>query len=124
MGRYQVDVERDFSASHQLRTYDELLEPIHGHRWKVRASFAGEHLDQMDVLIDFLEVERLLDDILAGFNNRHLNDLPCFDQTNPTAENVARAIFESLRARLGTPELLERITVQEAINCSASYSED
>lgn len=124
MGSYTVCVESTFAASHQLRMYDGTPEPTHAHRWRVQAVFRGEQLDAIDVLIDFVQVERHLGDILAGFDNRHLNDLPCFDQTNPSAENVARSIFESLRDVLDAPELLARVIVWEAPNCSASYGED
>jgi 6-pyruvoyltetrahydropterin/6-carboxytetrahydropterin synthase len=124
MGSYRVTVEATFSASHQLRLYDGSLEPLHGHQWRVQASFAGRQLDQIDVLVDFVKIERRLDDILAAFDNRHLNDLPCFDQTNPSAENVARSIFETFRETMPELDLLERITVWEAPNCSASYGEE
>ncbi len=124
MGRYRVTVEGAFSASHQLVTYDGLLEPMHGHRWRVEVRLVGERLDEMGVLIDFVVVEKLLNDILTGFHDRHLNDLSPFKQANPSAENVARAIFESVREKLDAPDLLERVTVWEAPNCSASYSEE
>ena len=121
MGIYRVTVETEFSASHQLRMYDGQLEPMHGHVWLVRATFAGDQLDDIDVLIDFVEVKRLCEEAVHGWHSRHLNDLPCFDQTNPTAENVARSVFESLSTQLETPELLERVAVREAPDCWASY---
>ena len=124
MGRYRVTVEGAFSASHQLKTYDGLLEPMHGHRFRVQARLVGERLDEMGVLMDFVQVEKLLNDVLTGFHDRHLNDLPDFGRVNPSAENVARAIFESLCVKLDEPRLLERVTVWEAPNCSASYSEE
>lgn len=121
MGTYRVTVETEFAASHQLRMHDGEFEPLHGHQWRVLARFSGGGLDQIDVLIDFVKVQQCLDDIVAAFHDRHLNDLPCFGQTNPSAENVARAIYESIHDELDTPELLERVTVWEAANCSASY---
>jgi len=124
MGSYRGAVESAFSASHQLRMHDGRLEPMHGHQWRVQAEFAGGQLDEIDVLIDFCKVERLLSDILAGFRDRHLNDLPCFEGTNPSAENVARCIYESLLAVLDQPELLRRVTVWEAPHCSAGYGEE
>ncbi|MBN1343993.1 MAG: 6-carboxytetrahydropterin synthase [Phycisphaerae bacterium] len=124
MGRYHVSVEAEFSASHQLRVYDGSVEPMHGHRWHVWACMAGAELDEIDVLVDFVHVESILDDVLAGYRDRHLNDLPCFGQTNPSAENVARSIFESLREALDRPELLTRVTVSEAPRCRASYGVD
>jgi 6-pyruvoyltetrahydropterin/6-carboxytetrahydropterin synthase len=123
MGVYTVSVEVTFPASHQLRMHDGRLEPLHGHQWRVRAKFAGTELDNMDVLIDFVRVESLLGDILAGLRDRHLNDLPHFEGINPSAENVARWIFDSLRESLDQPELLRKITVWEAPHCAAGYEE-
>ncbi len=123
MGKYEVMVEGAFSASHQLRMDDGLLEPMHGHQWRVQVCYAGGQLDQIDVLIDFVEVRKRLDDILAGFRDRHLNDLPCFGQTNPSAENVARGIFESLRNGMDAPALLRRVSVWETPTCAATYAE-
>ncbi len=124
MGTYQVAVEAEFPASHQLRMVDGRLESMHGHVWKVRAVFAGAELDEIDVLIDFVEVERRLDDAVAAFRDRHLNDLPCFARVNPSAENVARVIFESLRDTVSAPDLLREVRLTEAPNCTASYRED
>ena len=124
MGTYRVTVEAVFSASHQLRTYEGKLEPMHGHCWRVQARFAGDRLDQIGVLIDFVEVEKRLNEVLADFRDRHLNDLARFDQINPSAENVARAIFELLRDGLDSPALLEGVTVWEAPNCAGSYVKD
>ncbi len=124
MDSYHVTVEEVFPASHQLYTYDGELEPLHNHQWRVQLAFAGPELDSMGVLIDFVQVQRILSDILAGFRNRHLNDLPCFEQINPSAENLARCIFESLQGELDAPDLLHRVTVWEAQNCSAGYGRE
>jgi len=122
VGVYQVTVEAVFPASHQLRLYDGSLEPLHVHQWRVQASLAGATLDAMGVLIDFVRVERVLDDVLAGFRDRHLNDLPCFQGGNPSTENLARCLFESLRDRLEAPELLQKVTVWETSRFAAAYA--
>jgi 6-pyruvoyltetrahydropterin/6-carboxytetrahydropterin synthase len=124
MANYHVTVEAVFPATHQLSMYNGTLEPIHGHQWRVQAWFSGAELDEADVLIDFVKVEKLLADVLSGLRDRHLNDLPCFEETNPSAENLARCIFESLRDGLSSPELLRRVMVWEAPNCAAGYGDD
>ncbi len=123
MGQYRVTVRAHFSASHQLRMYDGQLEPMHGHQWQVEAVFAGPELDEIDVLIDFIEARKHLDDVLASFHNRHLNDLPSFGRRNPSAEHVARLIYESLQDLMPAPGLLARVTVTEAPDCLASYGD-
>ena len=46
-------------------------------------------LDSIGVVMDFHKLERMVDDIILRFHNRHLNEVSPFDQWNPSAENVA-----------------------------------
>src|SRR6185295_13016370 len=75
-GMYEVRVHAGFSAAHQVRMYDDALEPIHGHDWKVEAVFRGPELDRIGVLIDFVAVQRALDEIVAQLHHTHLNEAP------------------------------------------------
>ena len=86
---FEISTTRRFSASHQLRLYDDSIEPLHGHNWTVRVTVAAQKLDTMGVVMDFHELERLADLIIAPLHNRRLNDLPAFAQANPSAEGVA-----------------------------------
>jgi len=49
------------------------------------------------VVMDFHELERLVDGIVAPMHNRHLNELEAFGELNPSAENVALLIGKSLK---------------------------
>lgn len=80
---FDITITRDFSASHQLRLYDGSLEPLHGHNWHVIVTVSAAKLDQIGVVMDFHELQRLLDEITGPMHNRHLNDLPAFDSRNP-----------------------------------------
>ena len=51
----------------------------------------------MGVVMDFHELERLLGAIINPMHNRHLNEIEPFADRNPSAENVAAYIGESLR---------------------------
>src|SRR5205809_5712146 len=92
---FQITTTRHFSAAHQLRLYDGSLEPLHGHNWKVRITVAAAALDSIGVVMDFHELERLVEDVIGKMHNRHLNDLPEFSRLNPSAENVALHIAQS-----------------------------
>ena len=95
---FQITAERDFSASHQLVLYDGSLEPLHGHNWKVRVTVSAQKLDRIGVVMDFHELERLLDEIVGPFHNAHLNDRPPFREgLNPSAENVAMHVAGQLK---------------------------
>jgi 6-pyruvoyltetrahydropterin/6-carboxytetrahydropterin synthase len=116
---FEITITRDFSASHQLRLCDGTLEPLHGHNWHVVVCVSAEKLDSMGVVMDFHELQRLLDQIVAPMHNRHLNDLEPFAQRNPSAENVALHIAEELR--LPGQVKLERVEAWETPDCRAAW---
>src|SRR5437016_1048051 len=86
--RYLISSTRRFSAAHALKLYDGSLEPVHGHNWKVQVTVSAAKLDAIGVVMDFHELERLIDLLVQPMHNRHLNDLPPFASLNPSAENV------------------------------------
>jgi 6-pyruvoyltetrahydropterin/6-carboxytetrahydropterin synthase len=94
---FDISTTRHFSAAHQLRLYDNSLEPVHGHNWKVRVTVRANQLDSIGVVMDFHELERRVDAIIGPFHNRHLNELPAFTTLNPSAENVALYVAQTLR---------------------------
>ena len=95
---FAITARREFSAAHQLRLYDGSLEPLHGHNWVVIVTVAAEKLDAIGVVMDFHELDRLLDRIIAPLHNTHLNDVEPFKSAlNPTTENVAFHIADSLQ---------------------------
>ena len=93
---YLIRTTRRFSAAHQLRLYDGSLEPIHVHNWRVTVTVSAPKLDTIGVVMDFHELERLVDAITQPLHNRHLNELPPFADLNPSAENVAVHVSRSL----------------------------
>src|SRR4051794_20203496 len=86
---FEIRVTRHFSAAHQLCLYDGSLEPLHGHNWQIRVTVSAKKLDSIGVVMDFHELERLVDQIISPMHNRNLNDLSPFASINPSAENVA-----------------------------------
>jgi 6-pyruvoyltetrahydropterin/6-carboxytetrahydropterin synthase len=96
--QFEISTIRSFSAAHALRLYDDSLEPVHGHNWRVKVTVAAAKLDAIGVVMDFHELERLVDLILAPLHNRHLNEVaPFAAELNPSAENVALHVGRSLR---------------------------
>jgi 6-pyruvoyltetrahydropterin/6-carboxytetrahydropterin synthase len=93
---FEITTTRTFSAAHQLRLNDGSLEPLHGHNWRVKVAAGAARLDPIGVVMDFHELERLVDAVLAPLHNTHLNDAAAFAALNPSAENVAFHIGRSL----------------------------
>ena len=120
--RFEITVVRRFSAAHQLRLYDGSLEPLHGHNWKVRTTVGSSDLDAIGVVMDFHDLERSLDTILRPLHNQHLNQVAPFTTVNPSAENVALHIGDSL-ALAGFPAGVHLLSIEvwETDDDSAVY---
>ncbi len=116
---FEITTTRTFTASHQLRMYDGQLEPLHEHLWRVCVTLAASQLDPIGVVMDFSELERLLDEIMAPLSSRSLNTATAFAGRNPSAENVALHIAE----RLALPSRVALVSVEvwETDSNSAIY---
>ena len=116
---FEIRTVRTFSAAHQLRLYDGSLEPVHGHNWRVEVTVSAPELDSIGVVMDFHELERLVDEIVRPMHNRHLNELAAFSEVNSSAENVAWHIGRSLKLPVGVQ--LQCVEVWETGENSAVY---
>lgn len=121
---FEISTTRVFAAAHALRLYDGSMEPVHGHNWRAKVTVsAAVGLDDMGVVMDFHELERLVDTIIAPLHNRHLNDVPPFSrELNPSAENVALHLGRSLV--LPNAVRLVSVEVWETDTNSATYRPD
>ena len=91
---YEINVETHFFASHQLILADGSKEPPHEHIWEVTASVSSEKLNSMGIVMDFRELRKMIDEILAPFEKKVLNNFEYFQKNNTSAEHVAKFIFE------------------------------
>ena len=117
---YSLRVESNFSAAHNLRAYKGKCEELHGHNWKIEAIAESETLDGTGMVMDFKLIKNKLNKVLDKFDHQYLNKVKPFDKTNPTSENIARFIFETLKPKLAG---LKSITVWENPTSSAVYYE-
>jgi len=121
---FEITVEDSFPAAHALGAYRGPCERVHGHNYRVRVSLAGEQLGEAGLLMDFVEVRRLLREVLAPFDHRLLNEVAPFDTRNPTAENLARYFFEELSRRLAAhaPRVrVAEVRIWETDGATAAY---
>ena len=119
---FDISTTRQFSAAHALRLYDGSLEPVHGHNWRVTVTVKAAGLDAIGVVMDFHELELLVDAVTGPMHNRHLNELPPFASgLNPSAENVALHVGRALAARLPGYVQLVCVEVWETDENSARY---
>ena len=109
---YEVRVKRHFDAAHALRGYKGKCETTHGHRYEVVVCLESDALDEMGLAYDFTELKQVLDSVIERFDHSYLNEMPPFDEKNPSSENVARVVYEEMEgsiegARLGSVEVWE-----------------
>jgi 6-pyruvoyltetrahydropterin/6-carboxytetrahydropterin synthase len=122
---FELMVETCFSSAHQLRGYGGLCEKLHGHNWKVQVHVMAEKLNDIDIAIDFHELKELTDEVVAPLDHGFLNDIFPFTEKNPSSENIAKWIYDSLKKKLNDGNIhLSAVTVWESENTSAAYFED
>jgi len=121
---FQLTVEARFNATHRLALPDGTFEPNHGHDWRVATIVAADRLDDMETVMDFHELERVLGELLRPLNHTDLNAHPAFAEANPSAERLAEWIGRSLKPQLPDHVRLVRVDVEEAPRCIASFVPD
>ncbi len=95
---FEITVEETFAAGHALRGYRGKCENVHGHNYRVRVRLTGPRLNDIGLLYDFKDLKRLIRTETERLDHQFINDLPPFDTINPSAENLARDLFERLSA--------------------------
>ncbi len=125
VGRYQLKTHVDFSAAHLLRGYDGPCARLHGHNYRLEVEVEATRLDEIGLAVDFSEIRSAARAHIADFDHRHLNEIPPFDQLNPTAENVAAVLFRRLAATLNSDRVrVAAVTLSESERSSVRYTED
>jgi len=117
---YQVRVKRHFDAAHALRGYKGKCETTHGHRYEVVVCLEADKLDETGLAYDFTALKRGLDPIMERLDHTYLNDIPPFDEMNPSSENIARVIYEGLAGSIEGTEL-RSVEVWESPDAWVTY---
>ena len=120
---YELTVRRRFSAAHQLRGYKGKCECMHGHTYGVEVRVRAERLDEVGLAVDFKELKRKIDALLDNYDHALLNEIPPFDKINPSAENLARVIYVSLKDEMPNGVSLSGTMVWESEDAGAAYFE-
>lgn len=121
-GLFEISDEVSFPAAHQLRFTTGEGEFLHGHTWRVRAFVRSETLDRRGMVVDFADLHAALVGITAGLSHRFLNEVPPFDDVNPSAENLARHFAVELGRVVGDERVrVHRVDVWETDTCCATW---
>lgn len=131
---FSVTRELTFCYGHRLLNYDGKCRYLHGHNGKAVITLAAPTLDRLGMVIDFTRLKREV----GGWIDEHLDHkmllhqddplLPFLRQqgepvfvlpVNPTAENIARLIFD-IAQQLGFPVV--EVKLWETESCFAAFS--
>ncbi len=117
---FELSIKGDFAAAHRLYGYEGNCKDLHGHTWKVEVVLRSDHLDSIGMVMDFKVAKMKLKEVLAGIDHVYLNDLPAFQDHNPTTENLAKYIYEEF-SKACHPLQLKRVQVWESQSASVTY---
>ncbi len=119
---FEVSVDHTFAAGHALRNYKGRCENVHGHNYRVRVTVAGDRLDSTGLLADFIDMRAAIKTVVDRLDQKFLNDLPPFDQINPSAENLAKFFCDEVIPLIQDQRLrIQSVTVWETDLTSATY---
>ncbi|MBI5560659.1 MAG: 6-carboxytetrahydropterin synthase QueD [Deltaproteobacteria bacterium] len=121
---HELTITTDFSSAHNLRGYEGSCERLHGHNWKVEVRIAAERLDKLEMALDFKVLKEKVNRVVEKLDHRYLNEVPPFDKTNPTAENIASFVYRELSPVLNDGNIkVKKVRVWESDKASAAYYE-
>ena len=111
--------EFTFDAAHVLPNVPEghKCRRLHGHTYRVRIYVSGEPDDRVGWVMDFGDIKAAFEPILDRLDHYYLNDIEGLE--NPTAEVLARWIWQRLELRL---PMLSRIEIHETCTTGCSYA--
>ena len=130
---FRVAREIDFCYGHRLLNYDGKCRHLHGHNGRAVITLEASSLDHRGMVFDFSDIKLVvsswIDDNLdhrmilnekdpAVEVLRELGEPLYLLETNPTAENIAKLIFEYTRDH-GFPIL--QCQLWETPRCHATY---
>ncbi len=116
--RCELVCDYKFEAAHQLPKVPpgHKCARMHGHSYQVQVTVAGEADPELGWLIDFADVDAVVEPILGELDHRVLNEINGLE--NPTCEHVARWIWDRAKPRL---DILQAVTVAETRSSRCVY---
>ncbi len=125
---FEVSVEDTFAAGHALRGYRGKCENPHGHNYKVQITLHGDRLDNIGLLFDFKDLKAAMNEVIDRLDHKFINDLEPFTELNPSAENMAKYLYDEASARLRETTdgrvRVKRVRIWETDTTTATYFED
>lgn len=94
---FDIFIKTHFSAGHHLREYPGNCENPHGHNWNIKVTVRAIELDELGMGVDFRIIKNAVKKIMDDLDHCDLNKHPAFLKINPSSENIAVFIYDSLK---------------------------
>ena len=111
---YELTVKSHFDAAHALRGYPGECRLLHGHTWDIEVTVGATQLDEIGIVYDFKLLKDDLNAVLVDYDHAYLNEVAPFDELSPTAENLARVIYERLAKTVDARVSVVEVVVWES----------
>lgn len=122
---FEVTVEADFSSGHYLRNYHGRCENPHGHNYRVCVTLIGRELQENGLLFDLQQLKETIKPIIDLLDHQMTNEIPPFNDLNPSAENLARYFLEETSGLVSDATdgrvTVQRCTIYETDRSAAAY---
>jgi 6-pyruvoyltetrahydropterin/6-carboxytetrahydropterin synthase len=114
----RLSQEFHFEASHRLSHLgpDHPCHPLHGHSYRVDIVISGEVNPTTGFLMDYAELQGIVQPVIKQLDHTHLNDVPGLPLS--TTEHIADWLWKRLKPTL--PMLVE-ITIRETPATACTY---
>lgn len=119
---FELSLKGDIASAHFLRGYPGKCKDMHGHTWKVEVFMKSGQLNELGMVEDFAVLKKQFKQFLEALDHKCLNDLEYFKTVNPTAENIAKYIYQHYRPDAVSLKVF-KVQVWESDMASASYYE-
>lgn len=110
----------DFESAHFLPHVPEghKCKRLHGHHYVIDVTLSGA-VDDIGWLMDFWDLDRVVEPIIEQIDHRCLNDIAGLE--NPTAELISRWFWSRIERDLGRNDIaLHEVKVWETPTCCAT----
>ncbi len=99
---HKLCLKRKFIAQHFLTGGDWGTEnSLHSHSYELELRLIGGKLDEHNYLADLVLVEQILKQVIDLYEDKTLNELPAFKDTNPSLELFSRIIAAEIAGKIG-----------------------
>ena len=121
---FVLKIVTDFASAHSLRDYPGDCSRLHGHNWQVEVMVSSQVLDESGIAIDFREIKKQTKAVVKRLDHQYLNEIEPFDVLNPTAENIAKYLFDEIGVLVNDENVkVKEVLIWETPRSAVTYSE-